>query len=64
MSPEQDSPIRPDALKDLSQLKRRAKELLRAYRAGDPDAIRTVEKHFDGADAERVRLVETQLVLA
>ena len=64
MSPEQDSPLRPDALKDLSQLKRRAKELLRAYRAGDPDAIRTVEKHFDGADPERIRLAETQLVLA
>ena len=64
MSPEQDSPLRPDALKDLSQLKRRAKELLRAYRAGDPDAIRTVEKHFDGADAAPVRLAKTQLVLA
>ena len=64
MSPEQDSPLRPNALKDLSQLKRRAKELLRAYRAGDPDATRTVEKHFGGPDAERVRLAETQLVLA
>ncbi len=54
----------PEALRDLKQLKRRAKELVRAFKRGDPEAVQTVDRHFDGADPERFRLAQAQLVLA
>ena len=52
------------SLNDLRQLKRRAKELLAAFRAGDAEATRTVRAHFHGADTARFRLAQAQLVLA
>ena len=54
----------PQALTDLTQLKRRAKELVRAFKRGDTEAAQTVDRHFDGADPERFRLAQAQLVLA
>ena len=52
------------SLNDLRQLKRQAKELLRAFREGDAEACRTVGEHFDGADPLQFRLAQAQLVLA
>ncbi len=52
------------SLKNLLQLKRRAKELLHAFREGDAEAVRTVHAHFDGADQRLFRLAQAQLVLA
>ncbi len=54
----------PQALTDLTQLKRRAKELVRAFKRGDAEAVQTVDRHFDGADPEWFRLAQAQLVLA
>ena len=34
----------------LDQLKRQAKDLLRAFRDGDPDALAEVHAHYRGAD--------------
>src|SRR5262245_37065460 len=54
-------PVRPD----LDQLKHQAKDLLKAYRAGDAEA----SAHFaelcpDRVDADRAKLADAQLVLA
>ena len=64
MATDQSGPNRAEGVGDLSQLKRRAKQLLRSYRSGDPQAVETVGQHFDGADPERFRLAQAQLVLA
>jgi hypothetical protein len=49
---------------DLHQLKRQAKELLAAFRAGSPDAAGEVAAHYRGADAATFALHDAQLVLA
>jgi len=49
---------------DLHQLKRQAKELLAAFRAGSPAAVEEVESHYRGADAATFALHDAQLVLA
>ncbi|NNF27577.1 MAG: hypothetical protein HKN73_10190 [Gemmatimonadetes bacterium] len=49
---------------DLAQLKRQAKELLKSFRAGDPEAQARVAAHFAGADSATFRLAQAQLVLA
>lgn len=57
-------PVRPD----LDQLKHQAKDLLRAFRAGDAEAARDfAEFHPDGpgsAGAASAKLADAQLVLA
>ena len=54
----------PESLQDLSQLKRKAKELLRGFRASDAAASSLVEKQFDGADPNSFRLAQAQPVVA
>lgn len=49
---------------DLDQLRRQAKELLAAFRAGDPDAVAEVSARYHDADRERFALHDAQLVLA
>jgi ankyrin repeat protein len=49
---------------DLDQLKRQAKELLAAFRAGNADAIAEVRAHYRGADTATFALHDAQLVLA
>src|SRR5215468_1069503 len=49
---------------DLEQLKRQAKELLTAFKAGDPSAVREVNQQYDTADADPFALHDAQLVLA
>ena len=49
---------------DLHQLKRQAKELLAAFRAGNPDAVSEVGSHYRGADVATFALHDAQLVLA
>jgi ankyrin repeat protein len=49
---------------DLDQLKRQAKELLKAFAAADPAAIAEVDGHFSGARVETFALHDAQLVLA
>ena len=49
---------------DLNQLKRQAKELLAAYRAGEPDAVAEVTHHYRNADPSTFALHDAQLVLA
>jgi ankyrin repeat protein len=49
---------------DLDQLKRQAKELLEAYRTGDPAATAEVNAHYRAADAATFALHDAQLVLA
>ena len=49
---------------DLRQLKRQAKELLKAFVAGDVAAIADVNAHYQGAHAESFALHDAQLVLA
>lgn len=49
---------------DLNQLKRQAKELLAAYRAGDAEAVAEVTHHYRGADPSTFALHDAQLVLA
>ena len=49
---------------DLDQLKRQAKELLQAFRAGDASAVAEVNAHYRGADAATFALHDAQLVLA
>jgi len=51
-------------LRDLPQLKRRAKELLEAFRTGETGALALVGEHFAGADPASFRLAQAQLVLA
>ena len=53
-----------ESLKDLRQVKRRAKELLHAFREGDADAVTTVEAHFHVTEPGELRLAQAQLVLA
>ena len=54
-------PVRPD----LDQLKHQAKDLLRAIRAGDPDALADLAEHHPKAiDPASARLADAQLVLA
>jgi ankyrin repeat protein len=54
-------PVRPD----LDQLKHQAKDLLRAIRAGDPEAVAELrEKYPDSPDPATVKLADAQLVLA
>jgi len=49
---------------DLDQLKRQAKELLEAFRAGDADAVSEVQAHYHGANAHTFALHDAQLALA
>jgi ankyrin repeat protein len=49
---------------DLEQLKRQAKELQRAYGAGDSTALGLVATHFPGGAEGRLQLTGAQLVLA
>src|SRR3954453_17937606 len=49
---------------DLDQLKRQAKELLEAFRAGDAAAVTEVSAHLRGADPATFALHDAQLVLA
>src|SRR5262245_38367373 len=49
---------------DLDQLKRQAKELLAAFRAGEPDAVAEVVEQFRGANPETFALHDAQLVIA
>ena len=51
-------------LHDLAQLKRQAKELLKAFRAGDAPAVERVAAHYSGAEPATFRLAQAQLVLA
>ena len=54
-------PVRPD----LDQLKHQAKDLLRAIRAGDPEAVAELrERHPDAPDPAVAKLADAQLVLA
>src|SRR5579862_962583 len=54
-------PVRPD----LNQLKRQAKELLRAMRRGDADALAEfVDHHPEKFDPATARLADAQFVLA
>jgi len=49
---------------DLHQLRRQAKELLSAFRAGDAEAVAEVNHHYRDADAATFALHDAQLVLA
>jgi Ankyrin repeats (3 copies) len=49
---------------DLDQLKRQAKELLEAFKAGDQAAAAEVHEHYHGADPAAFALHDAQLVLA
>jgi len=49
---------------DLNQLKRQAKELLKAFIAGRPDAVAEVNAHYRGADVSTFALHDAQLTLA
>ncbi len=53
-------PARPD----LEQLKRQAKELLKAFLAGDPAAVADVSRFYGDADPAAFALHDAQLVLA
>jgi ankyrin repeat protein len=54
-------PVRPD----LDQLRHQAKDLLRAIRRGDPDALADLKQyHSEAIDPARVKLGDAQLVLA
>src|SRR5687767_1524397 len=49
---------------DLNQLKRQARELLDASRAGDPAALAEVKAHYRDFDGATFALHDAQLVLA
>lgn len=49
---------------DLDQLKRQAKELLRAFQAQDGDAVAEINGHYHGADPTTFALHDAHLVLA
>ena len=49
---------------DLEQLRRQAKELLKAYRAGEAGAVAEVNAHYRDADRAGFALHDAQLVLA
>src|SRR5437773_7029552 len=48
----------------LDQLKRQAKELLDAFRAGESDAVAEVYRHYRGADPTTFAPHDAQLVIA
>jgi hypothetical protein len=59
--PDRRLPVRPD----LDQLKHQAKDLLRAIRRGEPDAIAELRQHHPHPPApERAKLADVQLALA
>ena len=49
---------------DLDQLKRQAKELLDAFRAGDSESAKEVQAHYRQADRSTFALHDAQLVMA
>lgn len=49
---------------DLDRFRRQARAVQRAARAGDPDAVARVARHFPGVVAGEVRLSAAQLVVA
>jgi ankyrin repeat protein len=49
---------------DIHQLKRQARELLDAFRAGEPDAVAEVTIHYRDADSATFALHDAQLVIA
>src|SRR6478735_6275842 len=49
---------------DLNQLKRQAKELLAAHRAGDDDATAEIAQFYRDADPATFALHDAQLVIA
>ena len=49
---------------DLDQLRRQAKELLAAFTAGTPEAVREVTHHYRGADPAAFALHDAQLVVS
>jgi ankyrin repeat protein len=49
---------------DFNQLKRQAKDLLKAFTAGDANAIAEVDAHYHGARASEFALHDAQLVIA
>ena len=53
-------PVRPD----LDQLRHQAKDLLRAIRRGDADAVGTLSRHTTGVTPETAQLHDAQLALA
>lgn len=58
-------PSAPGPVPDLGQQRKRAKELLRAHRAGDRAALERVARHLPrGAGEPRLTLSEAQLVVA
>ena len=50
--------------RNLPQLKRQAKELLKTFLAGEADAVAEVRAHYHDADASSFALHDAQLVLA
>ena len=59
--PDRDLPVHPN----LKQLKHQAKDLLDAFREGDPDAAASFKKHHpEAVDPARAQLADAQLVLA
>jgi ankyrin repeat protein len=58
--PEKQLPVRPD----LEQYKKQAKELLRACRDNDPDALARIRHHHPNPPLHRIALADAQLVLA
>lgn len=53
-------PVRPD----LEQLRHQAKDLLRAIKRGDAEAIAALRRHSSGADPARAKLANAQHALA
>src|SRR6187549_2107211 len=49
---------------DLAQMRRQAKELLRRFTAGEPDAVTEVHSHYREPDPSRFALHDAQLVIA
>jgi len=49
---------------DLDQLKRQAKELLKAFAGGEAEAVAEVNAHYRAADPTKFALHDAQLVLA
>ncbi len=58
------TPSLPDAEMDLVGIRRRARELQKAFQAGDPDARALVEQHRGRAGAHAFRLSDALTVLA
>ncbi len=49
---------------DLDQVRRQAKELLKAFRAGEPDAVALFNAHVPGTDPAAAKLADAQQVIA